>query len=131
MSAVEQITAALDEAGRLLDAATPPPWHDGKGDNRYAALVSDQPVRGRPANGGWEYDQEYGGYLIGESMQAHDRALIAPVVNRERAQIAHARDVLTLIGHLRTVETNSGEVTAVTLASADILERSLLATWCP
>ena len=76
-----RISDAWRRAAALMraraEAATPGPWHDGKGGNRYAALISDKPHPDRVNRRGWEYDEGYGGYLVGESLRAGDRAHIA------------------------------------------------------
>lgn len=62
------------------EAATPGPWRDSYVDgNRYAALVADKPHpdRPKPSAGGWAWDEDYGGCVVGESLMAGDRAHIA------------------------------------------------------
>lgn len=78
MSPIEE----LREAARLMreraQMATPSPWREsGVDGNRYAALVADQPHPDRMKGGGWQWDEGYGGCLIGESLMATDRAYIA------------------------------------------------------
>lgn len=63
-------------------AATPPPWRESPvNGNRYSALVADLPHPERPnvSAGGWDWDDNYGGCLVGESLMSHDRAYIATV----------------------------------------------------
>jgi hypothetical protein len=58
--------------------ATPGPWRNSEVDgNRYAALVADRPHPDRMKNGGWDWDEGYGGCLIGESLMSSDRRYIA------------------------------------------------------
>lgn len=73
------------------NAATPPPWREGfnpAGYNAYAALVADvpHPDRPTPAAGGWDYDETYGGCLIGEAER--DKAAV------ERAMALHIPKVI-------------------------------------
>lgn len=74
----DRLRAAAARIREVAGAATPGPWRDsGVDGNRYAALVSDTQPAGRPARGGWDDTQGYGGYLVGESLVPGDRAHIA------------------------------------------------------
>jgi len=78
MTAVDELRAAATKLRTLATDATPSPWRDSTVDgNRYASLVSTVKPKGRAAGKGWDWDEGYGGYLIGESIQGPDRAYIA------------------------------------------------------
>ncbi len=78
MTPAERLHAAALRIREVAAQATPGPWRDSSVDgNRYAALVSDVLPAGRPASGGWEDTEGDGGYLVGESLIAPDRAHIA------------------------------------------------------
>lgn len=78
----EQLRHAAELLERLLPQTTPGPWRDSAVDgNRYHALVSPQPHPERPAGRGWDYDEGYGGCLVGESMVYTDRRLMAVLRN--------------------------------------------------
>lgn len=71
----------------LLSAATPGPWIPFGG--RYGALSSTDPaaVRLDTDRRGADHVAAYGGALIGESIQAADRELIATMRNEYEALI--------------------------------------------
>lgn len=72
---IRRAAALMRERAR---AATPGPWRDSTvDDNRYGALVADQPHPDRKKGGGWDWEASYGGCLIGESLMAADRRHIA------------------------------------------------------
>lgn len=78
MTPTETLRAAAVRLREVAGAATPGPWRDsGVQGNRYSALVSDTMPTGRPTRGGWDDTEGYGGYLVGESIVAPDRAYIA------------------------------------------------------
>ena len=78
MTPAQRLRAAALRIREVAACATPGPWRDSSVDgNRYAALVSDVMPAGRRPDGGWGATEGYGGYLVGESLVAGDRAHIA------------------------------------------------------
>jgi hypothetical protein len=77
----------------LLAAATPRPWATTENDNRFGSVASTNPAAiaafcARWPKHGPEDVEAYGGALVGESIQAADRALIVAAVNEYEALLA-------------------------------------------
>lgn len=79
MSAEQRLCLAATALRETAAGATPGPWRVGhsKTAQRHSALISDTRHPGRAENGGWDWDEHYGGCLIAESLMPHDRTLIA------------------------------------------------------
>lgn len=106
MIIAEKITAALDEAQARLDGdGVPLPW---TATGRHTHHIDGQ-------------TSEH----VATCNERGDRDLIVSVVNREQAQITHARNVLALIEDLRS------PIFAGTVAenAANDLEASLARAW--
>jgi hypothetical protein len=83
VSAVERIEAALDEAEKRLDEATPPPWIAEYSKPTGVCIIDSESHDARDSVARLTHFRDHA-----------DSRLIVSVVNRERAQIQHARDVL-------------------------------------
>lgn len=128
-TAVERITAALDEAEKRLDAATPTPWFAHFTVHGDPSIVSDadRPMFSKVAWASTMPD-DYG---------RANTLLIVECVNARRAQIKHARDVLARHRHERFQvgsKTHGGppeyEIQCVPCGRRDCREvASLLAVW--
>ena len=104
---VEKITAALDKAEELLTA----------GESAAGDIPWPEP----------DYD---GDYFIQTALRITTECeepahLIVSVINRERAQIQHARALLLMVTGLRMTWSTTGR------GLADALIDGLTATWCP
>lgn len=86
----------IREAAALIrhrtDRATPGPWRLSH--SQFAALVSDEPhpARAAPSEGGWAWDEGYGGCLVGESMMPGDRVYFATMQPQVGALVADLLD---------------------------------------
>lgn len=75
------MTITAEQAAKLLEGTTPGPWRPSKS---YRALVSDSPSGYDDA----ESVYAYGGHMVCESVQEHNRHLIAAAPDLARALIA-------------------------------------------
>ena len=90
--AVDRIREAAALLRYRASRSTPGPWR--LGNSPYAALVADQPhpSRAHAENGGWGWDDGYGGCLIGESMMAADRVYFVTMQPEVGALLANLLD---------------------------------------
>jgi hypothetical protein len=90
--AVDRIREAAALLRHHASRATPGPWR--LGNSPYAALVADQPhpSRAHAENGGWAWDDGYGGCLVGESMMASDRVYFVTMQPEVGALLADLLD---------------------------------------
>ena len=75
------MTITAEQATNLLEGTTPGPWRPSKS---YRAIVSDSPSGYDDA----ESVHAYGGHMVCESVQEHNRHLIAAAPDLARALIA-------------------------------------------
>ena len=73
--APERLRWAADALRRTIATATPGPWHIAGG--KYRALASSKKHPDRPCSGGWGWEEEYGGYLVAESLMSSDLLYLA------------------------------------------------------
>ena len=90
--AVDRIREAAALLRHRASRSTPGPWR--LGNSPYAALVADQPhpSRAHAENGGWAWNDGYGGCLIGESMMAADRVYFVTMQPEVGALLADLLD---------------------------------------
>ena len=107
--AVDRIREAAALLRHRASRSTPGPWR--LGNSPYAALVADQPhpSRAHAENGGWAWDDGYGGCLIGESMMAADRVYFVTMQPEVGALLADLLDdvAATLYTHRHASPTAS------------------------
>ena len=99
--AVDRIREAAALLRHRASRSTPGPWR--LGNSQYAALVADQPhpSRGNAENGGWAWDDGYGGCLVGESMMAADRVYFVTMQPEVGALLADILDDVAAAPHAR------------------------------
>ena len=99
--AVDRIREAAALLRYRASRSTPGPWR--LGNSPYAALVADQPhpSRAHAENGGWAWDDGYGGCLIGESMMAADRVYFVTMQPEVGALLADILDDVAAAPHAR------------------------------
>ena len=99
--AVDRIREAAALLRHRASRSTPGPWR--LGNSPYAALVADQPhpSRAHAENGGWAWDDGYGGCLIGESMMAADRVYFVTMQPEVGALLADILDDVAAAPHAR------------------------------
>ena len=99
--AVDRIREAAALLRHRASRSTPGPWR--LGNSPYAALVADQPhpSRAHAENGGWAWDDGYGGCLIGESMMAADRVYLVTMQPEVGALLADLLDDVAAAPHAR------------------------------
>lgn len=73
----DELRAAASKLRELAQRATPGPWRLGS--DRWAALVADRKHPDRMVDGGWEWNNTYGGFLVAESLMRPDREYAAAV----------------------------------------------------
>ena len=92
MSAAAECRAAASKLRELAQRATPGPWRLGS--DRWAALVADRKHPDRMVGGGWEWDDDYGGCLVAESLMRPDREYFAAMHPLVGAALADLLDSL-------------------------------------
>lgn len=99
--AVDRIREAAALLRHRASRSTPGPWR--LGNSPYAALVADQPhpSRAHAENGGWAWDDGYGGCLIGESMMAADRVYLVTMQPEIGELLADLLDDVAAAPHAR------------------------------
>lgn len=99
--AVDRIREAAALLRHRASRSTPGPWR--LGNSPYAALVADQPHPSRvnAENGGWAWDDDYGGCLVGESMMAADRVYFVTMQPEVGALLADILDDVAAAPHAR------------------------------
>ena len=99
--AVDRIREAAALLRYRASRSTPGPWR--LGNSPYAALVADQPhpSRAHAENGGWAWDDGYGGCLIGESMMAADRVYLVTMQPEVGELLADLLDDVAAAPHAR------------------------------
>ena len=97
--AVDRIREAAALLRHRASRSTTGPWR--LGNSPYAALVADQPHPSRvnAENGGWAWDDGYGGCLIGESMMAADRVYFVTMQPEVGALLADILDDVAATPH--------------------------------
>ena len=99
--AVDRIREAAALLRHRASRSTPGPWR--LGNSPYAALVADQPhpSRAHAENGGWAWDDGYGGCLVGESMMAADRVYFVTMQPEVGELLADLLDDVAAAPHAR------------------------------
>ena len=99
--AVDRIREAAALLRHRASRSTPGPWR--LGNSPYAALVADQPHPSQvnAENGGWAWDDGYGGCLIGESMMAADRVYFVTMQPEVGELLADLLDDVAAAPHAR------------------------------
>ena len=115
--AVDRIREAAALLRHRASRSTPGPWR--LGNSPYAALVADQPhpSRGNAENGGWAWDDGYGGCLVAESMMTADRLYMASMNPVVGLALADLMDTVAYYGQ-RAQMSETGFESFDTIASA-------------
>ena len=111
--AVDRIREAAALLRYRASRSTPGPWR--LGNSPYAALVADQPhpSRAHAENGGWAWDDGYGGCLIGESMMAADRVYFVTMQPEVGALLADLLDDVAATLHTHRHASPTASVAAL------------------
>ena len=111
--AVDRIREAAALLRYRASRSTPGPWR--LGDSPYAALVADQPHPSRvnAENGGWAWDDGYGGCLVGESMMAADRVYFVTMQPEVGALLADLLDDVAAALHTHRHASPTASVAAL------------------
>ena len=111
--AVDRIREAAALLRHRASRSTPGPWR--LGNSPYAALVADQPhpSRAHAENGGWAWDDGYGGCLIGESMMAADRVYFVTMQPEVGALLADLLDDVAATPHTQWPASPTASVAAL------------------
>lgn len=111
--AVDRIREAAALLRHRASRSTPGPWR--LGNSPYAALVADQPHPSRvnAENGGWAWDDGYGGCLVGESMMAADRVYFVTMQPEVGALLADILDDVAAAPHAQWPASQPARVVAL------------------